>query len=188
MIHLRLTNKETVGERVNHRHNPGMPVRKSHWHNPYRLLLVLPLLLWSCTVTDFYNEYQPTGADGWPRDSVLVFTVEATDTLAVCDMFVQLRHTGRYRYQTIGMQVELTGPDSLLIARDTLEMRLSDTSGNWLGAGSGVVYQLEKPYRMNSVFGRKGTYVFKLSQCMNDTLIVGVTHAGLRISYPNGKE
>jgi gliding motility-associated lipoprotein GldH len=193
MITAHPKNKEcssSVGKAVskNHRPQAGVFVSKNHRPNAFRLLLVVPLLFWSCSTTDFYNEYQPTGNEGWPRDSVLLFTVEAKDTLSVYDMYLQLRHSGRYRYQSIWMQVELTDPDSLLIARDTLGMHLADAEGNWLGAGSGVVFQLEKPYRMNSVFGRKGKYSFKISHCMNDTLLRGVTHAGLRISNPNGKE
>lgn len=154
----------------------------------FGMLFLLPLLLWSCTARTGFNEYLPTGSEGWHRDSVLSFSYTAADTLTIYDMYLQLRYNGRYCYQNIWMQVELTDPDSLLIARDTIELRLADASGNWLGAGSGLAFQLDKPYRLNSIFGRPGNYGFKLSHCMSDTLLRGVTHAGLRISYQNGKE
>jgi len=146
------------------------------------------LLMTSCTSSDFFNEYKSTGSEGWYRDSVLYFEVNIQDTVSPFDMHLRLRHIGLYPYQNLWMKVELINPDSLLVARDTLELILSDHTGKWLGAGSGPVFQFDEPYRLQTVFGRSGNYTFKLSHCMNDSLLKGVTHAGLRISNQNGKK
>jgi len=153
-----------------------------------RLVWALPLLLVACSAADYYNEYRPTGLKGWHRDSVLTLSVEVTDTLSVCDMYLQLRHAGRYPYRNLWLEASLSDSNRLVIYSDTVELLLADADGNWLGAGSGQILHFDQPYRRGIVFGSPGIYQFKLRHCMDDILLKDVSHAGLRIAYQNGKK
>lgn len=153
-----------------------------------RLVWALLLLLVACSTADYYNEYRPTGQKGWHRDSVLTLSVEVTDTFSVCDMYLQLRHAGRYPYRNLWLEVSLSDSNRLVIYNDTVELLLAGADGNWLGAGSGQILHFDQPYRRGIVFGRPGIYQFKLRHCMDDILLKDVSHAGLRIAYQHGKK
>jgi len=47
------------------------------------LVLSITFTLWSCSTTDYFNEYKLTGQEGWHRDSVLSFNFVGREILVL---------------------------------------------------------------------------------------------------------
>ncbi|ODT55957.1 MAG: hypothetical protein BGP01_11890 [Paludibacter sp. 47-17] len=150
--------------------------------------LLLVLAASSCSSNEVYNEYRALSREGWHRDSVVPFRAVVGDTLLPFDLYVQIRHTGRLALGNLWTVIDTYGPDSTWLQADTVELKLADEWGNWLGAGSGPAIDLQALYRSGLVFGRPGTYRFTLRHAMRDSVVPGLTHIGFRIAYRNGKE
>ena len=152
------------------------------------LLLPVLLLLHSCNSADVFNEYHPVANEGWNRDSLAEFSPAITDSVSPFSLFLHLRHTGRFALRDVWTAIEAYAPDSNLLWIDTVRIQLADNRGDWLGAGSGQLLDREMPYERSLRFAPPGTYRFVLRHCMTDTVLPGITHVGLRISYQNGKK
>lgn len=150
--------------------------------------LLFVLLVSSCSSNELFNEYRALNREGWHRDSVVHFQVPVGDSVSRFDLFLQVRHTGRLVHSNLWTVIGTYGPDSSWVSTDTVELKLADEWGNWLGAGSGPAIDLQALYRPNLLFQYPGTYRFVVQHVMRDTLVPDLTHIGFRIVYKNGKE
>ncbi len=63
---------------------------------------------------------------------------------------------------------------------DTLNFRLADDRGRWLGRGIGDLYFIRLPYKQDILFPYKGIYRFEIVQGMR-TDLEGIRDVGLRV-------
>lgn len=165
-------------------------IRSHRQPNSIRLTLVLVaiLALQACNSSDRFNEYKPLAGNGWHRDSVVEFSPVISDTVSPLNLVISLRHTGLFAFRDVWTVVEAFAPDSSSLMKDTIRIQLADRRGDWLGAGSGQLYNRATEYRTGYVFSSPGTYRFVVQHCMYDSLMPEITHIGLRISYQNGEK
>ena len=142
------------------------------------LFLSLYSLLFSCTSTDFYNQYQIVDQK-WEKEKEFYFTFEIEDNTSEYNFFIEIRNNNSYPYQNLWLfcsEEQPMGP----ILRDTIECMLADDFGKWYGTGMSI-YQLSIPIRTMYKFPYKGQYTFSLRQGMRNNQLKGIEEIGIRI-------
>lgn len=88
-----------------------------------------------------YSDFATLPDEGWRYgDSVTFVTPEAEG-----ELLVAVRHSIKYPYRNIWLEVSRKGPDSVAakVVRDTVELELADPFGLWKGTGIGPTRQME---------------------------------------------
>jgi gliding motility-associated lipoprotein GldH len=97
-----------------------------------------------------------------------------------------LRHDNDYPYANIFFIAELTTPKGVT-QYDTLNYRLANADGSWLGAGM-YLHELRLAYVERFLFEEPGNYLFRLRPAVRpndsivaDSMLVGLHQIGLEI-------
>ncbi|TKG94481.1 gliding motility lipoprotein GldH [Puteibacter caeruleilacunae] len=147
----------------------------------YSLLCCLVLMLVvACDRNSVFDSYQELNVEGWHKDSLAHFSVDITDTITPCDMYVNIRNKGSYPNSNLWLFVYMTAPDGK-VKTDTIEYILADPSGKWRGSGLGDLYDNQLPLKSNVVFPVSGSYEVKLQHGMRADVLEGIRDIGIRI-------
>ena len=145
------------------------------------LILLMLFLLSSCNNQTVYHSYQHISDDGWSKSDTLFFNVPLTDsTVYAYKLSVEIRNKGNYPYTDLYLFLSHNTSDSTIFVTDTLKCTLADSEGKWQGTGLGSFYQTRIPGKDFPTL-RKGNYVFKISQGMQDALLQGINDIGIHI-------
>jgi len=128
-----------------------------------------------------YNKMKEIPEAGWDMNYSAKFDVDVTDTTALWDFYVLIRHNTDYSYSNLYTFVTTTMPGDS-ITRDTIEFILADPEGKWIGDGNGFYRSDEVLISRKFVFPKAGLYSFEFQQAMRDTVLSGITDIGIRIS------
>jgi len=128
--------------------------------NPF-LLLVLSVLLSNCQTSSelLFNELPN---DGWKQDQWETFTYRNRLANKTASLDWILRHDSNYPYATIFFIAALTTPKGIT-QYDTLNYRLANADGSWLGSGM-YVHELSLPYVERSCLKSQGTICLSCAQ------------------------
>ena len=127
------------------------------------------------------QQYEPVSASGWLAESPVRMEVPVSDTLERYDVALRLRHTDDYPYSNLWLFVTTVAPDNTTTV-DTVNIRLSDEYGRWLGSGIGASLQYEFLYRRAFRFDRSGLWHIVIQQGMQDSELPGITAVGIKVS------
>jgi len=134
----------------------------------------------SCTTIDLYEKSVSIPGHSWKNDYKPSFTFTIKDTASLYQLFLILRHTDKYNYNNIyiNLSAKLPGIDSVRKIRRDLTLA-TDEKG-WLGDGMDDIYehriQLGAPQTLKT-----GTYTFMVEQIMREDPLDHVLDVGLRI-------
>ena len=120
----------------------------------------------------------------WSYINKIRVPVTIEDETAAYNVYINLRHTGDYKYSNIFLLVGTQVPGAKMV-KERKEFRLALPDGQWLGKGSGNLYSYQLPYKENVKFPRKGQYLFEIEQNMRDNPLREVTDVGLRVEKVN---
>ncbi len=157
-------------------------------HKRILLLVVVSgiILFGSCDNTRVYDSYESL-PNQWHKDSVVVFNFQAPDTLNTYNLFFNVRNNSDYNFSNLYLIGEMHFPNGKVLS-DTLEYRMAEPSGEWLGTGFGEVKENKLWYKKNARFTEEGEYEIRLQQAMrrNDEIggienLQGITEVGFRI-------
>jgi len=152
------------------------------------LLLVFGFIFLSvsCDSKRIYDEYKSV-PNGWNKDSIISFTLHPPDSIKPYNLFVNLRNTSQYKYSNIYLIVEMVFPHGKTI-KDTLEYRMADPSGKFLGSGVMDVKENKLWYKENVIFNETGDYIVNIQHAMRENgkvngvvSLEGITDIGFRI-------
>lgn len=127
-------------------------------------ILAVSILMLGCRHNVIYDSAITLPLEGWHTDSVCSFVVNVDDTVSAYDMYVYVRHTDRYPFQNMWLQVNT----------DTIEFYLANQYGRWLGNNLGRYFEMPVIYQTNYSFPHAGEYTFDVRQIMRDDLLRGV--------------
>ena len=154
------------------------------------LLFVLGVLTGSCDTSSelIFNELPN---EGWPQDQWKTFSYKNRLADSEASLYWILRHDNDYPYANIFFIAELTTPKGLT-QYDTLNYRLANADGSWLGAGM-YLHELRLAYMERFLFEEPGNYLFRLRPAVRpndsvvaDSMLVGLHQIGLEIrTSPN---
>lgn len=149
------------------------------------LLGLVTLLSVSCqNEVTLVDSNQKTNDLKWSYADRMRIPVKVGDTKMAYTLYLNLRHTGDYKYSNIFIIIHQTGPDGKKTS-ERKEFTLALPDGEWLGKSSGSLYSHQMIFRKNYHFPQKGTYIFELEQNMRDNPLQELSDIGIRIEEAN---
>lgn len=143
----------------------------------------------SCDSNRIYDEYKSV-PNQWHKDSIILFNVIPPDSTNNYNLFVNLRNTNEYKYSNLFLIVEMDYPNGKIV-KDTLEYKMADPSGKFLGTGFTDVKENKLWYKGHEkpfVFSEMGEYKIQIQHAMRQNGQVngienleGITDIGFRI-------
>lgn len=149
-------------------------------------LFLTVVMLVSCESNTVFSDSQ--AMDGhWGADEVVQFKLPQLDSLKKYNLFLNIRNTNEYRYNNLFLIVNMTFPHGKTFT-DTLEYRMANPDGSWMGQGIGNIKENKLWYKENVQFFEDGIYTVDIAQAMRNngdvegvTKLEGITDVGFSI-------
>jgi gliding motility-associated lipoprotein GldH len=141
---------------------------------------ILALSTTACDPNRVFDTYTTINANGWNYDNVLAFDVNIADNAVPYNIYINIRHKGTYEYNNLYVILKMKKPDGS-IEINKVNLRLADKQGNWLGTGTGSLYDTRILLKNHYTFTQKGKYTFTIEQYMRTNQLKNITDAGIRI-------
>lgn len=148
--------------------------------------LLLAVLCVSCDSKTVFSE--TTDMEGyWRQDEIVAFKIPQLDSLKKYNLFLNIRNSNDYKYNNIFLIVSMNFPHGKIIT-DTLEYRMANPDGSWLGQGIGNLKENKLWYKETVQFFEEGIYTVTIAQAMRNngtvagvTKLEGITDVGLSV-------
>lgn len=129
------------------------------------ILLGCILMLSSCDDKTVQTQQFTFKSIGWPINDAISFDLKAPDTINTYDIFIHMRNNHEYMFDNLWIVSELQFPHGRVIT-DTLQYKMANPQGQFLGSGSGGVYENKLWCKQGVRFRESGTYKINLRQLM----------------------
>jgi gliding motility-associated lipoprotein GldH len=145
------------------------------------LLIPLGMLIAGCEKIDVYEKNAPIPAYRWQYGLQPSFEFSITDTVALYNLSVVLRHTDAYRYNNIWLNIGSQSPgDSIRYQR--FELLLGSDAQGWEGTGMDDIWEVRKSITRGPFkFNKGGNYRFTLAQVMRENPLPEILSVGIRV-------
>jgi len=149
-------------------------------------LFLCIIILASCESNTVYSDTK--AMDGfWGQNETVEFVLPQLDSLKTYNLFLNIRNTNDYKYNNIFLIASINFPYGKTIS-DTLEYRMANPDGSWMGYGMGNIKENKLWYKENVRFFEEGNYKVTIEQAMRNNGAVegvekleGITDIGLSI-------
>jgi len=149
--------------------------------------LFFALILVSCDRSRVFEKNIKIPKYEWDMNNVLKFDVPITDTVRAYNMYFNVRNASGYSFSNLFLFFTVHSPAGTQ-ERDTVEIKLADETGKWLGEGIGDIWDNKVLFKRNFRFPSAGTYVFEMEQAMRVNPLTYIMDAGIRIEYAGEKK
>ncbi|MCK5820285.1 MAG: gliding motility lipoprotein GldH [Bacteroidales bacterium] len=143
-------------------------------------LVLISMMTVSCHRGYYFESVVTLPVEGWVSEDFVSFEVMVDDTIGDYYIDIFIRNDGRYAYSNLFLFINTLAPTGAQI-QDTIECRLADKSGKWLGRGIGGQYSFVIPYKNRVRFPYKGLYRFEIEQGMREDPLLFITDIGISI-------
>jgi gliding motility-associated lipoprotein GldH len=143
------------------------------------LILLLFAGLAACQTIDLYEKSVSFPLHSWKSGEKPTFTFEITDTTALYNIFLVLRHEDAYNYNNIWVKLTMQGPKEVVTIRR--EFILANNKQGWLGSGMDDIFEHRIPFNTKPAKLNKGKYTFTLQQDMREDPLDHIVNAGVRV-------
>jgi len=144
------------------------------------LLPIFAIIFISCDSKRFFEENQRIEKGIWDNHNKVRFVVAIKDTVSAYNFFLNVRNDADYPFSNLYFFIRTILPDGS-ISRDTVECRLADDYGKWLGSGMGSIKFNRFFFQQDVHLRQQGIYVFEFEQAMRIKELKGIRDVGLRI-------
>jgi len=148
------------------------------------IVLTVSYLLTGCNTIDLYEKSVSIPGHAWSSGFRPSFTFTIKDTSAPYKVFFVLRHTDRYSFNNIYINIITKIPGADTTQTGPLPLELATNEKGWLATGMDDIYehriQLSDAGR-DFYFKKPGEYSFTVEQIMREDPLKNVLSAGLRI-------
>jgi len=150
--------------------------------NSFRFLVILSLItaFSGCTTIDIYEKNADIPAHEWKNSFRPEFDFTIKDTLTRYRVYLVLRHTDKYNFNNIFINLYVKGPGQDTASRFQRDILLATNEKGWLGTGMDDIYEqrreLTQPLSL-----RAGDYHFAIEQIMREDPLKNVLNVGLRV-------
>lgn len=143
-------------------------------------LLAALIAFISCGTIDVFEKNVAIPEHAWSSAFKPEVSFEISDTTALYNIYVVLRHTDAYRYNNIWMNVYTQAPGDS-IRKDRLDLRLATDDKGWLGSGMDDIFEHRILITREPAVLTPGKYTFRLEQIMREEPLQHVMNAGIRV-------
>ncbi|WP_420321006.1 gliding motility lipoprotein GldH [Flagellimonas sp.] len=155
--------------------------------NKFLLVLVFILSMVSCNNNLVYSEFRAMENGKWTMDNSVNFEFSSLDSVQPHNMFIHVRNDNTFQFSNLFLITELEHPDGKTF-KDTLEYKMAEPSGEWLGKGLGSVKENKLWFQEKIVFPDSGVYKLNIVHAMRKNgdvdgihTLDGITDVGLEI-------
>ena len=138
-------------------------------------------LTYACQGNTKFHHYQPVEQTGWHSIDTLTFHLPSKMDSGEYDMQIGIRHTEKYAYQDIWLEMTCTC-DSTMFIKDTLHLYLATKDGEWSGKGIGgliqSVHTQTTPFLVSA--SEQGS-VIHVTHLMEDSTLHGIHDIGIQL-------
>jgi gliding motility-associated lipoprotein GldH len=124
---------------------------------------------------------------GWNKDQPVIFTLPELDSVQSYNLFLEVRNNNDYPFNNLFLIVSMEFPHGKTIT-DTLEYRMADPDGQWMGQGIGSIKENKLWYKEQVTFPERGEYLLRIEHAVRNngqvegvTLLPGITDVGYSI-------
>lgn len=111
---------------------------------------------------------------GWSKDEPVLFKIPALDSVTPYNLFLTVRNNNEYAYSNLFLITKLGFPNGKVVT-DTLEYRMANPDGTWLGTGVGSIKESKLWYKEGMLFEEEGDYsLFVMHAMRNNGEVEGV--------------
>ena len=142
------------------------------------LIVACTFLIASCTTIDLYEKNVTIPGFRWKSSYKPEFTFSISDTTAPYQLFLVLRHTEKYTYNNIWINLYSQPPGDTM-HRASFELQLA-TNEKWLATGMDDIYE-HRIKLTDQQYLKAGTYHFKVEQIMREDPLEHVMNVGIRV-------
>lgn len=134
----------------------------------------------SCKTNDFFERNINIPNQEWEHSFKPSVSFNISDTVALYNIYVTLRHTHAYNFNNIWLNVQFQLPGDTA-KQQRVEVPLASNDG-WLGTGMDDIYEVRRlitpqPFQ----FKNAGQTTFTLEQLMREDPLKHVINAGIRV-------
>jgi gliding motility-associated lipoprotein GldH len=127
------------------------------------LIIVLAIVLNSCETTEFlkFHDFK----FGWENSEIVEFDFHGEEQDTIKNIDFVLRHNNDYPFANIFLIAELVSVSNETLI-DTLEFKLAEPNGKWLGDTKISVVEHKLPYKTDFVLKKGETFKLKVRTSM----------------------
>jgi gliding motility-associated lipoprotein GldH len=144
------------------------------------LLIVTAMLFIACNEGAIVDTFETVPNKNWTYIKPIKANITLEDSTKAYNIYVNFRHTTDYKYANIWLRFHVIGP-KLKDEPLRQEFQLAESSGVWLGSGSGNLFSYQLIFKENYKFPSKGKYTIMVEQNMRDNPLKEVSDVGVRI-------
>jgi len=143
------------------------------------LLSIACCLLTSCITGDLYEKTVPLPNHEWKSDYKPEFVFIITDTTSLYQPYFVIRHTEKYNYKNIWINLHFQLPGDTL-RTEMHEILLADEKG-WKAKGMDDIYEQRQQLTQRPIPLKAGNYKFILENVMREDPLQYVLNVGIRV-------
>jgi len=144
------------------------------------IIVFTALIIHSCNTVDLYEKSVSIPGHKWENSFRPSFDFTINDTTALYKVYMVLRHSEKYRYTNIYVNLTIQPPGQDSSIRIRRDLPLATNAGGWLGTGMDDIYE-HRILLGDAQTLKAGTYKFTLEQIMREDPLEHVLNAGIRV-------
>lgn len=150
------------------------------------IVFIGSMFLFSCNSEVVVSDSEGI-SEAWNKNEAVVFTIPELDSLQTYDVFLTVRNNNEYPFSNLFLVVSMEFPHGKVL-KDTLEYKMANPDGSWIGEGIGSIKESKLMYKNDISFSEDGTYKISIMQAVRNngdvegvTQLKGVTDVGYSI-------
>ncbi len=148
--------------------------------NKYSVLILVAFVFSSCDPNVLFEENVKLPENRWEQKNNIILKTEILDTVNPHNIYINVRNAGGYQFSNLYVFFTTQTPSGKT-ERDTVDLKLADPSGKWIGDGLGDIWDSRHAFKHNFLFPEKGIYTFTLEQAMRIDPLPQLMDVGIRI-------
>jgi gliding motility-associated lipoprotein GldH len=160
-----------------------MPGLKEIISVPFFALAILCCFCHSCNSIDLYEKTVAIPRQEWKSSYKPTFAFTIQDTTVPYQVYIVLRHTDKYNYNNIWVNLYTLSPDRQQ-SRAQYELPLANNNKGWLATAIDDIYEHRvalTPMNQGIYFKKPGTYSFTIEHIMREDPLKYMLNVGLRV-------
>ena len=141
---------------------------------------IVILFISSCDKNKVFDNYKSIPISGWEKDSPVIFNFHIANTNQQYNLYLNVRNKTSYNYRNLWLFIEITEPDGTM-KKDTFEITIATSTGEWLGKGFGELKILESIFHRDVTFSKTGVYTIKIQHGMRENNLKGINDIGFMV-------
>jgi gliding motility-associated lipoprotein GldH len=146
------------------------------------LMLAALFALSACDwTTGVFEKNQDFKDHDWPASAPANLSFDITDTTALYNLYIVIRHTDAYHYNNMYVRATVQEPGASPGRTGDYDLQLATNTKGWIGTAMDDIYDARILMQAATKFKKAGTYHIRLEQLMREDPLKNVLSAGFRI-------